>query len=136
MASQEPREVICHNDVAPYNMTFVDGRLTGLFDFDMASPGSRIWDLAYLAYRLVPWGEDGNADISDDERLDRTEQLIDAYGLPFARDEVLTVMAERLRELAVFTGGRLRETGDSAFHAHAAMYRRDAVRIGEFTRHR
>lgn len=133
MPSREPREVICHNDVAPYNMTFVDGRLTGLFDFDMASPGSRVWDLAYLAYRLVPWGEDAGVAISDEDRLSRTEQLIHAYGLPFARDAVLRVMAERSRELAVFTDERLRDTGDSDFADHAAMYRRDAARIDAFT---
>src|SRR5690606_2642230 len=33
----EPVEAICHNDFAPYNMVFREGRLAGLIDFDMAS---------------------------------------------------------------------------------------------------
>lgn len=53
--AREPAEVICHNDVAPYNMVFDDKHsLVGLIDFDAAAPGPRMWDLAYLAYRLVP----------------------------------------------------------------------------------
>ena len=35
-----------------------DGDISGVIDFDMASPGSRIWDISYLAYRLVPFAED------------------------------------------------------------------------------
>lgn len=52
--AREPAEVICHNDFAPYNFVFEGQRLTGVIDWDMASPGSRLWDLAYLAYRMVP----------------------------------------------------------------------------------
>ncbi|HWV34798.1 MAG TPA: aminoglycoside phosphotransferase family protein [Thermomicrobiales bacterium] len=42
----EPAEVICHNDFAPYNMVFRQGQCVGVIDFDMASPGPRLWDLA------------------------------------------------------------------------------------------
>jgi Phosphotransferase enzyme family len=124
---REPVEVICHNDVAPYNMTFADGRVTGLFDFDTASPGPRIWDLAYLAYRLAPLGEDAGIHITVGERLARLDRLVRAYGLPFRRREVLRTIAARLLDLAVYTDGRLRETGDPEFADHAAMYRRDAA---------
>src|SRR5215211_2112417 len=47
-------EVICHNDAAPYNTVFVDGRPRALIDFDTAGPGPRIWDVAYAAYTFVP----------------------------------------------------------------------------------
>ncbi|MFF3601870.1 phosphotransferase, partial [Kitasatospora indigofera] len=46
LPTHEPVEVICHNDVAPYNLVFTDGRVSGIIDFDTASPGPRIWDLA------------------------------------------------------------------------------------------
>ncbi len=47
-------EVICHNDVAPYNMVYVDGRPEALIDFDTAGPGPRLWDVTHAAYRFVP----------------------------------------------------------------------------------
>jgi hypothetical protein len=47
-------EVICHGDVAPYNMIYRESRPHALIDFDTAGPGPRLWDLAYAAYRFVP----------------------------------------------------------------------------------
>ena len=39
-----------------------DRRLTGVIDWDMASPGPRVRDLSYLAYRLVPLTASENPD--------------------------------------------------------------------------
>lgn len=47
-------EVICHNDYAPYNTVFRAGQPAGIIDFDLAGPGPRMRDLAYLAYWMVP----------------------------------------------------------------------------------
>lgn len=44
-----PEEVICHNDFAPHNLAFDEGRLVGAIDFDMCSPGPRLWDLADMS---------------------------------------------------------------------------------------
>jgi len=42
----EPREVSCHNDFAPYNHVFRDGRFVGAIDYDICYPGPCRWDLA------------------------------------------------------------------------------------------
>lgn len=52
------KEVICHNDFAPYNVTFKNFKPVGLIDFDTACPAPRIWDVAYAVYRFVPLSED------------------------------------------------------------------------------
>jgi Ser/Thr protein kinase RdoA (MazF antagonist) len=129
LPGHEPAEVICLNDVAPYNMVFESGRIVGLIDLDTASPGPRIWDLAYLAYRLVPFVEDAGIGFSGPQRSARLRRLIEAYGGGFTEAEVYAVMAQRLIELAVFTDGRAEATGRSDFVEHAALYRRDAAAL-------
>lgn len=123
-----PVEVICHNDFAPYNLMFDDGHVVGVIDFDGASPGPRIWDFAYMAYRLVPFCEDAGYALSVDDQFTRLEIAINAYGRDFSIDAVLNVMGTRLDDLGAYTDGRAKETGISELHEHAAMYRRDAER--------
>jgi hypothetical protein len=60
-AAPEGGEVICHNDVAPYNTVFQAGRPVAFIDWDFAAPGPRAWDLAYAAYRFVPLSPDQGA---------------------------------------------------------------------------
>lgn len=50
----EDCETICHNDAAIWNFVFADDRLYGLFDFDTAAPGPRVWDLALSLYSVIP----------------------------------------------------------------------------------
>jgi len=130
-APPPPAEVVCHGDFAPYNLLVQEGRVTGVIDCDFAAPGPRIWDLAYLAYRLVPYAEDAegfDAAVfgTRDERL---SLLIDAYGLRYDPAAVRRGAADRLRALAAWTEERAVQTGRADFAAHAAMYRRDAARL-------
>ncbi len=126
---REPAEVVCHSDAAPYNMVFRDGRLVALIDWDTAAPGPRTWDLAYLAYRLVPLGPAG-ADpgpVPDGERRRRLDLLCRTYGDVEPAD-VLPVVVERLRALAAFTHARA--GGDAELLGHVDLYLRDATWVG------
>ncbi|MFF3601871.1 hypothetical protein, partial [Kitasatospora indigofera] len=63
-----------------------------------------------------------------ERRPARLRALIDAYGGAVEPAEVLGVIAVRLDELADLTDRRAADSGREEFTAHAAMYRRDAVR--------
>ncbi len=127
-ARHEPAEVICHNDFATYNLVAEGKRLSGAIDFDFASPGPRVWDLSYLAYRIVPFAEDA-PDADELDRTRRLDELIAAYGGRCTAAEVVSTAARRLDDLREFTLGRLRATGRVEFGEHAAMYERDAARL-------
>lgn len=47
-------ETVTHNDLAPYNLCFHGDRLSGVFDWDLAGPSTRLLDLAHLAWNAVP----------------------------------------------------------------------------------
>ena len=128
----EPVEVICHNDVAPYNMVFRDGRIVGMIDFDMASPGSRLWDLAYLAYRLAPLSAPENVEagpFGTDAQVERLRRLVEAYGMPFPVVDVLRTAQERLQDLAQYSDEAAVRNGNPDLHEHAALYRSDVIYI-------
>ena len=134
LPSHEPVEVVCVNDVAPYNMVFDDEhRLTGLIDLDTASPGPRVWDLAYLAYRLVPLTqvEDTGAGVlSMAARRARLSLLCRAYAqagdqVEIGASDVLRTTIDRLDDLAVFTEQRA-ASGATQVAAHVRAYRDDA----------
>jgi hypothetical protein len=133
-----PVEVICHNDFAPYNMVFdAEHRLVGVIDFDTCSPGSRGWDLAYLAYRIVPFHAPGTLKTPTTaaaRRIDRLELLCDAYGPPVQPGHVLAMLAVRVRDLYDFTAVRAAEAGPaSELHRHLSSYAVDLAYLGELT---
>jgi phosphotransferase family enzyme len=139
--AHDPTEVICHNDFAPYNLVWNGERLVGVIDLDLASPGPRVWDAAYAAYRFVPLTDPANPDVpypGTEEQARRLELFCAAYGdalLPPAA--VVDAAAAKLRELVAFIVAEA-GAGDPAQQAVLArgdtrIYERD---LAHLERHR
>jgi hypothetical protein len=107
--------VICHNDPNLDNVVFRDGRAVALIDFDLACPGTEVWDIACASRLWSPLRETPDVPATLRGRtLERLRLFLDAYGVP-----------ERERGAVV----------EAAATAHAWCYRivRDAVEHGHPT---
>lgn len=103
LPARTPVQVMCHGDFAPYNITFVDGKVHGIIDFDTLHPGPRLWDIAYAAYRWVPFVAPVNPDYHDtlDGQIRRLKLFADAYGMTAdERKRLPKMMIERVGALA------------------------------------
>jgi hypothetical protein len=65
--------LVSHNDVYPANVVFRAGRAVALIDFDLAGPGSAVWDFASAARLFVPLLDE--ADVTDSRRGRAHERL-------------------------------------------------------------
>ncbi len=131
----EPIEVICHNDVAPYNTVFRDRTVVGLIDFDTCAPGARIWDIAYAAYRFVPLvpetaqtAEEMFALFSKSQVRERIEFFLSEYAmgnepLRYSVVDLVCTTKHRLTALSDWTDRFAVESGKSKLQEHARVYR-------------
>lgn len=105
---QHPSEVMCHGDFAPYNCVMNGGMVTSVFDFDIAHPGPRLWDVGYAAYRWAPLTAPLNLDGfgTSGEQRRRLRLFCDAYGtedilgVVVGAQQRLGLLVETIRSLA------------------------------------
>ena len=82
--------LVAHNDPNLDNVVFRHGRAVALIDFDLASPGSAVWDAALAARLWVPLRDprDVPLDLVGSARR-RLRLFADAYGLPGPEREAM-----------------------------------------------
>lgn len=104
-----PDQVISHNDPSMSNVVFRDGIAVALIDFDLASPGSRLWDLACAVRLWAPLRPP--AYVQDERRrcqLQRLRAFVDAYGMAVEPEE----LADAVRANLVWCADNVRENAD------------------------
>lgn len=74
--------LISHNDPNLDNVVFRDGVAVALIDFDLAGPGSPLWDVATAVRLWAPLRPDADiADVRRGRTLTRLRRFADAYGM-------------------------------------------------------
>jgi aminoglycoside phosphotransferase (APT) family kinase protein len=105
--------VVGHNDAAPYNAVWRDGRLAGFIDWEFAAPVPREWDLAFVASSWVPLHArhvvEREGFTNFEARPARLRRLLARYGW----DGELTGFLEVVRERVLSSAHGLRELAAS-----------------------
>lgn len=114
--------LVCHNDLFPENVVFRNGLPVALIDFDEASPGRPLWDLAIAAEEWAPLHAQG-ARLAAPDTLDAVHRLgllAAAYGLePDRADEFLDLVMELKEQTSKNIHAQAR-AGDQVWIQHLA----------------
>jgi len=90
-------ETICHGDAAIWNFALVNKRITGMFDFDQACPGTRAWDLTLTLFSAILTScYDYEPSKHEEDTRRRIRLFFDAYGMKCPKD-IITQTAARLQ---------------------------------------
>jgi hypothetical protein len=108
-------DALAHNDLAPYNACFVEDRLTGVFDWDLAGPSTRLYELAHLAWTAVPLYRP----VPDELVVSRLRLVAKAYGGPSASEILQAVVP--LKEVGIAGISAWISAGDPAGLAQDAI---------------
>lgn len=94
-----------------------------------------MWDLTYLAYRMIPFHAPRDDAEPDDGCADsnrRLAMLCNAYGPPVQPGDVLAMLNNRVRDLYDFTSARADQAGPaSELHGHLSSYEADLAYLAE-----
>jgi phosphotransferase family enzyme len=85
--------IIAHHDLAPWNLVAGSEDTWVFIDWDLAAPGSRLWDIAYALHGFVPLSANPAWQRADAPA--RVRCFADAYGLDEAKRRDLAPMLSR-----------------------------------------
>ena len=140
----DPVEVICHNDFAPYNCVFANKQFVGLIDFDVCSPGSRVWDMAYAIYRFAPFmpphkkvPTDETCPFTEDVMVSRINLFTSAYAgnadrYRYSITDVCRILQKRLSTLSEWTENYANLINNATLKRNARMYAWHAEWVGKY----
>jgi hypothetical protein len=84
-AQLEPGQIVCHHDLAPYNVVARGGRLHGIIDWDLIGPGTVRSELAFVAWQWVPLQDPAITRFfgwrTSPDLVHRLRLVLDSYGL-------------------------------------------------------
>lgn len=91
-------DLVVHHDLAPWNVVVAGDGGFGVIDWDVAAPGTRLWDLAYAVHGFVPLAADPPVPLHVQQH--RLRVLVDAYGLDEAdRHRLVELLPRRTRAM-------------------------------------
>jgi hypothetical protein len=109
----QPGQVVCHNDLGPWNIVWRDGSPVAIIDWDYAGPAPPLDDVAYAIWWSLPFASDEECLVwrrfpEPPDRQHRLEVFATAYGLDSVDGLVDAVIARqrKFRSLVVDLAAR------------------------------